>query len=125
MARVVSLPRPVEWLYEQTQFFGLFDGNVGSRPGISLPASMEDDVNAFLYYGTWGLGDPTNVADYGAWRSVGASRKFAVTAMMIRAFFGGGLIGWAFDPMDKREGYDLDFDMFSPPPTDYGVFSVS
>lgn len=87
-----------------------------------LSNNLDDDVDAFLYYGQYGLADPTNVGDYSAWRAGGASRKFAFSAMVLRAFIGGGAIGWLFDPKDLRSGWDADVDMFAPPVTDYGVF---
>jgi len=68
------------------------------------PEEYEDDVNAFIYYMTMGMLDPTNIADVPFWKAKGWSTPAAFGLMTLRATLIGGLIGWVIDPMDKRAG---------------------
>ena len=112
-------PRHWNWGALAPATYGITQRLFGSGGPVDRVVTS-DDVDAFLYYGQYGLADPTNVADYSGWRSVGSSRRFALSAMIVRAFVGGAVIGWIFDPKDMRSGWDLDVDMFAPPVTYYG-----
>jgi len=68
------------------------------------PDEYEDDVNAAIYYGTFGLYDVSNVADVPFWKSKGFTTKSAISFMLMRAFVPAAIIGWWIDPADKREG---------------------
>jgi len=68
------------------------------------PEQYQDDVNAMIYYGSFGLMDPTNVADIPFWRSKGFSSPASVGLMLARATIPAMILGWWIDPADKREG---------------------
>jgi len=68
------------------------------------PEEYEDDVNAFLFYMSMGMLDPTNIADVPFWKARGWSTPASFGLMALRATIIGGLIGWVVDPMDKRAG---------------------
>jgi len=113
-------PRHWDWdRIEQTvtQTFGL-----AGWATTSPDSPVSDDIDAFRYYGTAGVFiDPKNPIEYRGYRQLGKSRTSAALLVAGSAFIGGGLLGWAFDPEDKRSGWDVDLEMFSPRPTDYGV----
>lgn len=116
----VSSPFPTSWSeLEQvvTQAFGL------ARYATTSPDSpVSDDIDAFRYYGTAGIFiDPKNPIEYYGYRKLGKSRSSAALIVASSAFVGGGILGWAFDPEDKRSGWDFDLEMFSPKPTHYGL----
>jgi len=68
------------------------------------PEAYEDDVNAFLYYGTIGLLDPKNPADaLGYSKAFGWPYSVSLGVAIIGGFFFWGSIGWFFDPKEKRE----------------------
>jgi len=68
------------------------------------PKQYEDDVAAMIFYGSFGLLDPTNIADVPVWRARGFSLRASVGFMLARAFIPAAIIGWWIDPADKREG---------------------
>jgi len=76
------------------------------------PEPYEDDVNAFLYYMTMGMLDPTNIADVPFWKAKGWSTPAAFGLMTLRATIIGGLIGWFVDPMNKREGGIAEYEWY-------------
>jgi hypothetical protein len=68
------------------------------------PEQYEDDVNAFLYYGSIGLLDPKNPADALAYsKAFGWPYSVSLGVAIIGGFFFWGTLGWFFDPQDKRE----------------------
>jgi len=68
------------------------------------PDEYKDDVDAFIYYMSMGMLDPTNIADVPMWKARGYSSGAAWGLMVLRATLVAGLIGYVIDPMDKREG---------------------
>ena len=70
------------------------------------PEEYEDDVNAFLFYGTFGLFDPKNaVLDAPALKaSTGWSFGKSFAAVTLGGFVTYGIAGWLIDPADKRDG---------------------
>lgn len=70
------------------------------------PEQYEDDVNAFLYYGSMGLLDPKNptIDAPATARATGWSYGKALRFTLLGGFVGWGAIGWLIDPHDKREG---------------------
>ena len=68
------------------------------------PEQYEDDVNAFIYYGTAGLIDPTIPGEIKIYRMKGFTFKAAVGITFARAMLGFTLFMWLVDPKDKREG---------------------
>lgn len=69
------------------------------------PVEYQDDVNAFLYYGTFGLMDPKNpTIDAPATRkATGWSYSKALGFTLIGGFLFWGTLGWFIDPKDKRD----------------------
>jgi len=76
------------------------------------PEEYEDDVNAFIYYMSMGMLDPTNIADVPFWKARGWSTPGAVGLMVLRATVVAGLIGWVVDPMDKRAGGIAEYEWY-------------
>ena len=69
------------------------------------PEEYEDDVNAFLYYGKFGLMDVTNTSDAWAFsRVTGLGYASSFVFVCMGGFLMWGLVGWWIDPQDKREG---------------------
>jgi hypothetical protein len=70
------------------------------------PEEYEDDVSAFLYYGSMGLLDPKNptVDAPTTARATGWSYGRALGFTLIGGFVVWGTVGWAIDPQDRREG---------------------
>jgi len=69
------------------------------------PEQYEDDVDAMIFYGSFGLLDPTNVTDaalLSSWSGMGYGKSFATVA--IGGFLFWGILGWTVDPADVREG---------------------
>lgn len=68
------------------------------------PEQYQDDVDAFIYYGTAGLIDPTIPGEVKLYRSRGWSTRAAIGLTFGRAMLGFTLVMWLVDPADKREG---------------------
>jgi hypothetical protein len=68
------------------------------------PEKYEDDVDAFIYYGTAGLIDPTIPGEIKLYRSRGWGIKSAMGLTFGRAMLGFTLFMWLVDPADKRKG---------------------
>jgi len=70
------------------------------------PEKYEDDVNAFLYYGSMGLLDPKNpsVDAPATARATGWSYGKSLGFTLIGGFIVWGTLGWLVDPQDRREG---------------------
>jgi|AMFO01.1.fsa_nt_gi hypothetical protein len=85
-------------------------GLIGSTAHEGLmyvtPEKYEDDVNAFLYYGSMGLFDPKNptVDAPTTARATGWSYGKSLGFTLIGGFVVWGTLGWIVDPADRREG---------------------
>ena len=101
---------PKSWSKNIQASFGLpgdtYGWNVGNtRNSLRYHSgSIQEHADAALYYATWGLVDPTNVADIGYWKGQGYSTSTSIGLMFGRALIGGGIFGWMLDPADKRKG---------------------
>jgi len=77
------------------------------------PEEYEEDVSAFLYYGTIGLMDPKNPADAAGYSKLfGWSYSTGLGVALIGGFFFWGILGWWIDPADMREGGLAEEDWF-------------
>jgi hypothetical protein len=65
---------------------------------------LKDDIEAAAFYASFGLLDPTNVADIPVHLGRGLTWRQAVGLMAGRALLGGAALGWLIDPKHKREG---------------------
>lgn len=77
-------------------------------PDIDRDLPSRDHAFAFVSYALVGVSDPTNVGDIPFWTRQGFSRMAATAFAFGRGFFVTGAIGYVFDPLDLRSGYDLD-----------------
>lgn len=68
------------------------------------PEEYHDDIDAFVYYGTAGLIDPTIPGEVKLYRSRGWSMRASMGLTFGRAMLGFTLFMWLIDPADKREG---------------------
>lgn len=68
------------------------------------PEQYEDDVNAWIYYGTVGLIDPTIPGEIKVWQTKGWGLRAAVGLTFARAMLMFTLFMWLVDPQDKRAG---------------------
>jgi len=70
------------------------------------PEKYEDDVNAFLYYGSMGLFDPKNptVDAPATAKATGWSYGKSLGFTLVGGFVVWGTLGWIVDPKDRREG---------------------
>lgn len=80
------------------------------------PEQYEDDVNAFLYYGTYGLLDPKNpTVDAPATKvATGWSYPKALSVTLVGGFVTWGVVGWLIDPHEKRGGGADETTWFGP-----------
>jgi hypothetical protein len=80
------------------------------------PKRYEDDVNAFLYYGSYGLLDPKNpTVDAPATKAAtgwGYGKSLSVT--LVGGFVTWGAVGWVLDPHGRREGGADETTWFGP-----------
>jgi len=72
------------------------------------PDKYKQDVNAFIYYGTLGLIDPTLGGEVKIYRMKGWGVKGALGLTLGRALIGFTFIMWLVDPEDRREGGQTD-----------------
>jgi len=68
------------------------------------PEQYEDDVNAWIYYGSVGLIDPTIPGEIKLYQTKGWGLRAAVGLTFARAMLMFTLFMWVVDPQDKRAG---------------------
>ena len=73
-----------------------------------------EDIDAFVYYGTFGLVDPkAPIVDAPAIsKATGLSYGKALLSASVIGFLTMGAIGWVFDPQDKRRGGVWESEIF-------------
>ena len=64
-------------------------------------------IQAFFFYGTAGILDPTNIADVPVWKNKGFTTRVAFGLMLLRATVGAGIVGVLVDPLYKYTGPDV------------------
>lgn len=74
--------------------------------------SLDEHAGAFFAYALVGASDPTNAADIPFWTRQGFTKAAATGLAFARGFFVTGAIGYIFDPLDLRPGWDADVPFF-------------